>query len=206
MDSPFGEDRLALLLLNGSGGGGLTHLAQQSVEAAGTKDHQGPGGHGAGIAKLVRHTSRNHDHRTRFGRKSFIAGLELVSSFEDVIELLVAVMHVQRHTVARQRGHFTNAVRVIRLAAGDADRRAACRTGLQRRNKNDCWLRFHAFSPKDLWLPTNGPWRPLPRKLSRDARRHDALRNRDAAAKRKSGATGGAWKMDLNRIICDSSR
>src|SRR5712692_2277955 len=192
MDSPFGEDRIALFLLNGSGGGGLTHLAQQLVESSGTKDHQSPGGRVAGIAKLVGHISRNHDHRTRFGRKPFIASLELVSSFKDVIELLVSIMHVQRHTLARHRGHFTDAVRVIRLAAGDADGRAARRPELQRWNKNGCWLRFHDWSPKQLRYRLRIQAESQPRKPSGDARRHDAREHAPAASPPKSRAAIGS--------------
>jgi hypothetical protein len=73
MDSPFGENRLALLLVQRSGGGRLAHLTPQLVESPGTKDHQSPGGHAAGIAKLVGHIPRNHDERTRLGGKPFIA-------------------------------------------------------------------------------------------------------------------------------------
>ena len=125
MDSPFDVRRAALLLVKRSGCGGLTYLAKQLVESSGTKNHQGPGGHVAGIAKLVWHISWNHDHRAGWGRKPLIACLHLVSSLEDVIELLVSIVDVQRHTVARHRGHFADAVRTIRFAAGDADCRAA---------------------------------------------------------------------------------
>ena len=125
MDSPLGEDGMALLLVKRSGCGGLTHLANQLVESSGTKNHQGSSRHVAGIAKLVWHISWNHDQRTGWGRKPFIACLHLVSSLEDVVELLVSIVDVQRHTVARHRGHFADAVRTIRFAAGDADCRAA---------------------------------------------------------------------------------
>jgi hypothetical protein len=53
MDSPFGEDRLALLLVQGFRAGGGAHLLTQLVESAGAKDHQGASRHLAGVAKLV---------------------------------------------------------------------------------------------------------------------------------------------------------
>src|SRR6266478_772500 len=61
MDSPFGEDRLALLFVQRSGCRRLPHLTTQLVESSRTEDHQRPSGHIVGVAKLVGHVSRNHD-------------------------------------------------------------------------------------------------------------------------------------------------
>src|SRR5207245_2260090 len=55
MDSPFGEDRLALLFVQRSGGSRLAHLKTQLVESSRAKNHQGPSSHLAGVAKLVGH-------------------------------------------------------------------------------------------------------------------------------------------------------
>src|SRR5258705_1665980 len=145
MDSRFDVRRTALLLVQRSGCGSLPYLAKQLVESSRTKNHQGAGRHVAGITKLVRHVSRNHDDRTRFACKPFIACLELVNSFENVIELFVSVMHVPRHTLARHHGHLTNAVGAVHLPAGDADCRTALRAGLQRPNEDGCWFRFLRF-------------------------------------------------------------
>src|SRR5437899_1293880 len=144
MDSPFGEDCTALLLIERSGRSSLMYVTKQLIKPAGTKNHQGPRRHGPGIAKLMRHISRNHDHRTRFCRKPFIARLHLVSSFENVIELFVSIMDVQRYTLAGHCGHFTDAERALRLAAANAGCRAPLRRGLERPYKNRSWLRFHA--------------------------------------------------------------
>src|SRR5258706_12862996 len=101
MDAPFGEDGVALLRVERSGGGGLTDLALQFVESAGTKNHQGSSGDVAGIAKLVGHISWNHDYGTGCGHEPLVAGLHLVGAFEDVIKLFVAIMDVPRHALAR---------------------------------------------------------------------------------------------------------
>src|SRR5262245_14386559 len=118
------------------------------------------------------HISRNHDQRTHFGCEPFIACLHLVSSFQDVIKFLVSIVHMQRHTVARHRGHFTDAVGALGLAARDAYGRAALRVVLQRWNKNGCWFRFlrssigrcvagsaqpMALSPSAAGLPRSWP-------------------------------------------------
>src|SRR6478736_5747226 len=108
------------------------HLVPQLIKSAGTKNHQGSSGHLAHIAELMWHIAGNHDQRTCFRREAFLTCLHFVSSFKDVIELFVPIMHVPRDTVSRHRGHFTDAIGALRLAATDADGGAALRPVLQR--------------------------------------------------------------------------
>jgi hypothetical protein len=69
-DSSFDENRIALLIIQ-----------RPSCSS---------------VAKVVRHFSGNHDYRTLFGREPLIASLHFESSFEDVIELLVPIVDMQR--------------------------------------------------------------------------------------------------------------
>src|SRR5262245_59550579 len=94
--------------------------------------------------------TRNDHERTHVGSEPIVACLHLISTFKDVIELFVPIMHVQRHTVARHRGHFTDAVRALRLGAPDAYRRAALGVVFQRRNKNGCSFGLHVLPPRDV--------------------------------------------------------
>jgi len=60
-------------------------------------------------------------------------------------------VHVPRDTLSRQRGHFTNAVGALRLAAADADGRAPCDVDLSGGTKMDFGFGFMVF-PKGLSL------------------------------------------------------